>query len=161
MEFGMENKQLVIDYVEYRSLQEMPEADRRLMELAMEATGSAYVPYSHFRVGAAVRLADGTVVQGSNQENIAYPSGLCAERTALFGSSVRCPDQAVEALAVVGYHEGSFTETSPCGACRQVMSEYEMRYNNEITIFCYLLGGRIRKVCGVKSLLPFAFDADL
>lgn len=157
----MENKQLVIDYVEYGSLQEVPEAGRRLMEAAMEATKSAYAPYSLFRVGAAVRLADGTVVQGSNQENIAYPSGLCAERTALFSSSVGHPNQAVEALAVVGFHEGSFVEASPCGACRQVMSEYEMRYNNEITFFCYLEGGRIRKVSGVKSLLPFVFNASL
>lgn len=157
----MENKQLVIDYAEYGSLQEMPEADRLLMEAAMEATKSAYAPYSHFHVGAAVRLVDGTIMQGSNQENIAYPSGLCAERTALFSSSAKYPDLAVEALAVVGFHEGAFTEASPCGACRQVMSEYELRYGNEITLFCYLEGGRIRRISGVKSLLPFTFDADL
>ncbi len=157
----MENKQLVIAYSEYDSLQELPEADRRLMQAAMEATQTAYVPYSHFHVGAALRLADGTVVRGSNQENIAYPSGLCAERTALFSASAQYPDQAVEALAVVGFHEGAFTEASPCGACRQVMSEYELRYGNELTVFCYLEGGRIRRISGVKSLLPFAFDADL
>ena len=157
----MENKQLMISYTEYDSLQELPEADRRLMEAAMEATESAYAPYSHFHVGAAVRLADGTIVRGSNQENIAYPSGLCAERTALFGASAQYPQLAVEALAVVGFHEGAFTEASPCGACRQVMSEYEQRYGNEITLFCYLSGGRIRKICGVKSLLPFTFEAKL
>ena len=142
----MENKQLMIAYTEYDSLQELPEADRRLMEAAMEATESAYAPYSHFHVGAAVRLADGTIVRGSNQENIA---------------SAQYPQLAVEALAVVGFHEGAFTEASPCGACRQVMSEYELRYGNEITLFCYLSGGRIRKICGVKRLLPFTFEAKL
>ncbi len=157
----MENKQLVIAYSEYDSLQELPEADRQLMEAAMKATQTAYVPYSHFHVGAALRLSDGTVVRGSNQENIAYPSGLCAERTALFSASAQYPNQAVEALAVVGFHEGAFTEASPCGACRQVMSEYELRYGNELTLFCYLEGGRIRRISGVKSLLPFAFNADL
>jgi cytidine deaminase len=157
----MENKELVIVYTEYDSLQEMPQADRQLMEAAMEATKTAYAPYSHFHVGAAVRLADGTILRGSNQENIAYPSGLCAERTALFSSSAQYPNLAVEALAVVGFHEGAFTEASPCGACRQVMSEYELRFGNEITLFCYLAGGRIRRITGVKSLLPFAFDANL
>jgi cytidine deaminase len=79
----------------------------------------------------------------------------------LFSSSAQYPNLAVEALAVVGFHEGAFTEASPCGACRQVMSEYELRYGNEITLFCYLAGGRIRRITGVKSLLPFAFDANL
>lgn len=157
----MEKKQLVLEYCEYDSMQEMPEADRQLMEQAMSAADTAYTPYSNFHVGAAVRLSDGTVVTGSNQENIAYPSGLCAERTALFSASTQYPQQAVEALAVVGHFQGEYTEASPCGACRQVMSEYELRYGNRLTIFCYLGGGRIRRVEGVKCLLPFAFEADL
>ncbi|MBQ0160604.1 MAG: cytidine deaminase [Bacteroidales bacterium] len=157
----MEKKQLVLDYCEYDSLQEMDAADRLLMERAMQATATAYTPYSNFHVGAALRLADGTVVTGSNQENIAYPSGLCAERTALFSASAQYPDQAVEALAVVGHFQGEYTEASPCGACRQAMSEYELRYGNKLTIFCYLAGGRIRRIEGVKSLLPFAFEAEL
>jgi cytidine deaminase len=157
----MVNKCLTIAYAEYDSVAELPEEDRRLMEAAMEATESAYAPYSQFHVGAAVRLADGTIVRGSNQENIAYPSGLCAERTALFSASAKYPQLAVEALAVVGFHEGQFTEASPCGACRQVMAEYELRYGNEISVLCYLSGGRIRRISGVKSLLPFAFEAEL
>ena len=142
-------------------MEELPEADRRLMEAAMRAADTAYAPYSKFHVGAAVRLADGTLVCGSNQENVAYPSGLCAERTALFGASAQHPDQAVEALAVVGHFEGQYVEASPCGACRQVMSEYELRYGNEMLVFCYLGGGRIRRISGVKSLLPFGFEAEL
>ena len=157
----MKEKRLVIDYVEYDSMAEMPERERELMECAMESAHKAYAPYSKFHVGAAVLLADGTMVQGSNQENIAYPSGLCAERTALFSASAQYPGQAVVALAVVGHFEGEYTEASPCGACRQVMAEYEMRYGNKLTIFCYLKGGRIRRIEGVESLLPFGFNADL
>ena len=157
----MENKRLVIDYAEYASLEELPAEARKLMECAMESAHRAYAPYSNFHVGAAVLLADGTMVQGSNQENIAYPSGLCAERTALFSASAQYPDKAVEALAVVGHFEGEFTEASPCGACRQVMAEYESRYGRKLTVFCYLKGGRIRRIMGVESLLPFGFDAEL
>ena len=157
----MEKKQLIIDFSEYNSMEEMPADERELMQHAMQATKTAYAPYSHFHVGAAVRLADGSVVTGSNQENIAYPSGLCAERVALFSASAQKPDQAVEMLAVVGHFEGEFCEASPCGACRQVMAEYESRYANTITILCYLAKGRIRRITGVKSLLPFGFDAEL
>lgn len=157
----MEKKRLVIEYCEYDSLQEMEAGDRALMEAAMQATETAYAPYSQFYVGAAVRLADGTVVKGSNQENIAYPSGLCAERTAMFSASAQYPDKAMAALAVVGFHEGAFVEASPCGACRQVMAEYELRQGVELTVFCYLQGGRIREIKGVKSLLPFGFEAEL
>lgn len=157
----MENKKLVIDYREYDSLAELGADDRELMEAAMKATETAYAPYSQFHVGAAVRLEDGTVVTGSNQENIAYPSGLCAERTALFSASAQHGEKAVVALAVVGHHEGTFVEASPCGACRQVMAESELRYGNEMKVFCYLEGGRIREIKGSKSLLPFSFEAEL
>ncbi|MCQ2274574.1 MAG: cytidine deaminase [Bacteroidales bacterium] len=157
----MENKKLLIDYCEYDSLAEMEPRHSQLMEAAMQATTTAYAPYSHFHVGAAVMLADGSIVTGSNQENVAYPSGLCAERTALFSASAQKPAQAVEAIAIVGHFQGQYTEASPCGACRQVMAEYETRYGNEITVFCYLNGGRIRKIKGVKSLLPFGFEAEL
>ena len=139
----------------------MPNDARQLMECAMESSHKAYAPYSKFHVGAAVLLSDGTVVQGSNQENIAYPSGLCAERTALFSASAQYPEQAVVALAVVGHFEGEYTEASPCGACRQVMAEYELRYSNKLTIYCYLKGSRIRRIEGVESLLPFSFETDL
>ena len=157
----MEKKTLTIDYCEYGSLAELPEDSRELMESAMRAAADAYAPYSHFHVGAAVRLADGSVVTGSNQENIAYPSGLCAERVALFSASAKRPDQAVTALSVVGWNNGEYCEASPCGACRQVMAEYESRYGNTLTILCYLAGGQIRRISGVKSLLPFGFEAEL
>lgn len=158
----MEQKHLTLHYCEYASLEELPEAAQQLMRKAQDATLTAYSPYSHFSVGAAVLLADGTIVTGSNQENIAYPSGLCAERTALFSASAHHPDLAVVALAVVGRDaEGRLVEASPCGACRQAMAEYELRYGSKLQVYCYLQGGKIRQVTGIESLLPFGFDADL
>lgn len=158
----MEKKRLVIDYAEYASLAEMPEAERAVMEQAIEATERAYAPYSHFHVGAAVRLSDGTIVQGCNQENIAYPSGLCAERTALFSAGAQHPGMAVEMLAVVGRDpEGRLVEASPCGACRQVMAEWEVRYGRKMVVLCYLGKGQIRRIEGVDKLLPFGFEAEL
>ena len=158
----MKQKRLVLDYCEYASLAEMPEAERAVMEQAIEATGRAYAPYSHFHVGAAVRLSDGTIVLGCNQENIAYPSGLCAERTALFSAGAQHPGKAVEMLAVVGRDsEGHLVEASPCGACRQVMAEWELRYGQKMVVLCYLGEGQIRRIEGVDKLLPFGFDAEL
>lgn len=157
----MEKKTLRIDCLEYGGLDELDAAARHLMEMAMAAARDAYAPYSHFHVGAAVRLADGTVVTGSNQENVAYPSGLCAERVALFSASAQHPDQPVTALAVVGFQNGHYCEASPCGACRQVMAEYEQHYGQKVTVYCYLNEGRIRQITGVESLLPFGFKARL
>ncbi len=158
----MQNKQIIIDYWEYDSLEETPQEGRMLMEKAIAATDTAYSPYSHFKVGAAVLLADGTVVTGSNQENIAYPSGMCAERTALFSASANYPASKVKAIAVVGKDAtGNLVEASPCGACRQVMEEYEESANQKMDVYLYLKEGRIRCIKGVKSLLPFSFKAEL
>ena len=106
---------------------ELSDADRQLIDSAREATQRSYAPYSHFSVGAAARLADGTVVTGTNQENAAYPSGLCAERTTLFYANSQYPDQAVETLAIAARNERDFLDDPipPCGACRQVMLETE------------------------------------
>lgn len=146
-----------IHYQEYK-LAELNAADRQLMESAIEAADTAYAPYSNFHVGAALRLADGTIVKGSNQENIAYPSGLCAERTALFSASAQHPGVAVEALAIVGRNpEGMLTAASPCGACRQVMAEQEGRQENKLRVLCYYSNDKILVFEGVESLLPFIF----
>ena len=114
------------------SYEELDEADRQLIDTAREATRRSYSPYSRFAVGAALRLIDGTIVSGSNQENAASPSGLCAERTTLFYANSRYPDQAVDTLAIAARNErGEFLSDpiSPCGACRQVMVETEKRYS--------------------------------
>ncbi len=144
------------------SYEELNEADRHLIDTAREATRRSYSPYSRFAVGAALRLIDGTIVSGSNQENAASPSGLCAERTTLFYANSRYPDQAVDTLAIAARNErGEFLSEpiSPCGACRQVMVETEKRYNRPMRILLYGTGG-IYEIRGVGGLLPLSFDAS-
>ena len=118
---------------------ELTDEERALIEVAKEQTKHSYCPYSHFHVGAAAKLADGTVIPGCNQENAAYPSGLCAERSALFAAGAQHPDQAVEELAIACFTDGHFTKEpgSPCGACRQVMIETEHRYDGKMKVLLY------------------------
>lgn len=153
-------KSLIINYQEFDSPDLVPENDRELLKRAAGATESAYAPYSGFRVGAALRLKDGTVVWGSNQENAAYPSGLCAERTAVFAASAQRPEMRdYEALAIVGRNnKGELCEASPCGACRQVLSEYEHLQGHPLRIIMQLAAGRVRIVSSVADLMPFAFE---
>lgn len=141
---------------------ELDNADRELIDNAREATQRSYAPYSHFSVGAAARLADGTIVCGSNQENAAYPSGLCAERTTLFYANSRHPEQPVITLAITARNErGDFLDEPipPCGACRQVMLETEVRYKHPMRILLYGRKG-IYEVRSVGDLLPLSFDAS-
>lgn len=149
-----------INYREYATVDALAPADRELVRLAVSAAATAYAPYSKFHVGAALRLADGRVVTGSNQENAAYPSGLCAERTALFAASAHYPDQRdYEALAIVGCnHEGHLCEAAPCGACRQVMMEYESQQSHPMRVLCYTADGGVREFQRVADLLPFGFE---
>ena len=153
-------KSLTISYREYADCNSLAPDDRRLLDLAIAATDSAYAPYSHFRVGAALRLADGTTVCGSNQENAAYPSGLCAERTAIFAASAQRPDMRdYHTLAIVGRNpQGALCQASPCGACRQVLLEYEQLQHHPLRVLCYLDGGRVRELHSVADLMPFAFE---
>lgn len=126
----------VIKVYEY---DELNDTDRALLDDAIEATRRSYAPYSHFSVGAAALLANGVVVTGTNQENAAYPSGLCAERTTLFYANSQYPDQAVVTLAIAARTEKDFIDTPipPCGACRQVILETEKRYKQPIRILLY------------------------
>ena len=133
-------------------------ADRHLLDAAIQATVTAYAPYSHFHVGAAVRLDDGTIVTGSNQENVAYPSGLCAERTALFAASAGHAGHAIDSIAIVGRNpEGQLTAASPCGACRQVMAEQQSRQQNPMRVVCYFSDLKILIFDSIECLLPFVF----
>ena len=154
------NKTLVINYQEYAGVDALPDADRALVEAAAKAAEGAYAPYSQFHVGAALRLADGTVVCGNNQENAAYPSGLCAERTALFAASAGRPEaRDYEALAIIGVNaRGERCEASPCGACRQVMAEYEQRQGHPMRVVCYVGKECTRVFPSVAALLPFGFQ---
>lgn len=140
---------------------ELTKTDQALMTVAMEATGRSYAPYSKFSVGAAALLANGTVVTGTNQENAAYPSGLCAERTTLFYANSQYPDQPVTTLAIAARTEKDFIDLPipPCGACRQVILETEKRYQRPIRILLY--GKKaIYEVKSIGVLLPLSFDAS-
>ena len=140
---------------------ELKESDKQLIDAAKESTKNSYVPYSQFAVGAAAQLANGTIIQGSNQENAAYPSGICAERTTLFYANSKYPDQAVETLAVAAYTKGDFLDIpiSPCGACRQVILEVEKRYNQPVRILLYGTN-EIYEIKSIKDILPLSFDED-
>ncbi|MBR1996104.1 MAG: cytidine deaminase [Paludibacteraceae bacterium] len=120
-------------------LEELSPILRKLVETAKAKTQDAYCPYSHYHVGAAALLSDGQVITGSNQENAAYPSGLCAERTTLFAANANNPHTPVEALAIACYTNGHFTKdaASPCGACRQVMLETEHRFGKDMKVILY------------------------
>jgi cytidine deaminase len=142
--------------------EELSERDRQLINLAKQTTQQSYAPYSQFHVGVATLLDDGTIVTGANQENVAYPSGLCAERTALFYAGSTHPDKAVVALAIAAYTKGEFTSTpiAPCGACRQVMLEVEQRHRCPIRILLYGTEGIYLIEGGVSELLPLTFNAS-
>ena len=156
----MKDLKLLIDIRIY-DYRELDNADRELIDTAREATKRSYAPYSHFSVGAAARLANGIVVTGTNQENAAYPSGLCAERTTLFYANSQYPDQAVETLAIAAHNGRDFLDSPipPCGACRQVMLETEKRFKRPMRILLYGKEG-IYELKNVGDLLPLSFDAS-
>ncbi|MBQ2173056.1 MAG: cytidine deaminase [Bacteroidales bacterium] len=156
----MAEKRINVTYQEYSSVEEMTPEDQALVAAALEAQKGSYSPYSDFQVGAALQLANGVIVKGANQENIAYPSGLCAERVAMFWAGANYPDVPMETLAIAGSDHGVLCESpaSPCGSCRQVMAEYQKKYNHPLKII--LVGSkRIRKFSCVEDLLPFIFDS--
>ena len=157
----MKNLNIQIDIKIY-TCEELNATDRELIDAACEATKRSYAPYSHFSVGAAAQLANGTIVTGTNQENAAYPSGLCAERTTLFYANSQYPDQAVTTLAIAARNEqGEFLEDPipPCGACRQVMLETETRFKHPMRILLFGKKG-IYELRNVGALLPLSFDAS-
>ena len=154
----MQNKKLEINYLEYNGLDELEPKDRELCEAAEKALTGSYAPYSKFNVGAAVRLADGSIVTGANQENAAYPSGLCAERTAMFSAHANHPDTPMTAIAITAAQNGKLNDdiTAPCGACRQVMAEYQKISGQKWTILLYGKK-KIIKLSQVDDIMPFIF----
>ncbi|MBP5327208.1 MAG: cytidine deaminase [Bacteroidales bacterium] len=152
------DKTQTIHYQEY-SIDLLSASDRSLVNEAIAATENAYAPYSNFHVGAAIRMINGTIVHGSNQENIAYPSGLCAERTALFSASTQYPGMAMEAIAIVARNEkGTLSPALPCGACRQVMIEQQKRQGKNLRVICFISDAKILVFESVECLLPFVFE---
>lgn len=157
-------KQIKIEIdIELCQPEELTDQERMLVERARQATRNSYAKYSRFYVGAAALLADGQVFIGANQENAAYPSGLCAERTALFAAQANCPEQPVTLLAIAARTDAGPLEQpiTPCGSCRQVILEIEDRYGQPIEI---LLDGRVGvyRIKSIRDLLPLQFvEANL
>lgn len=157
----MKKRLLEISYHSCK-FEELTPEEKQLVEEARQATYRSYSPYSRFSVGASVLLANGVILSGSNQENAAYPSGLCAERTVLFYANSQYPNQPITMMAIAARSEKGFTEIpiTPCGACRQVLAETEKRFEYPIRILLY---GETETIIidGVKNLLPFLFDEDI
>tara|TARA_B100000768_G_scaffold179505_1_gene197346 strand:- start:3435 stop:3908 length:474 start_codon:yes stop_codon:yes gene_type:complete len=152
-------KQLKREFiVEAWDAKELSEEDQELLERAHEAALNAYAPYSDFRVGAAVRLESGEIVIGSNQENMAYPSGMCAERTAFFAAGSQYPKQRIESAAVVTDREMEVHDFSPCGGCRQVMLESEIRNSAPIRFLMQPGTGEVIVSSNVSQFLPLTFQ---
>ena len=144
----------------FESLSELTIDIRALMQEAKNAINSAYAPYSHFQVGAAILLANGKVVIGNNQENAAYPSGMCAERVAVWSAASRYPDVVIKkiAIAVKSKNQEIDQPVAPCGACRQSLLEYEVKQKEPIEVFFMGEIGKVIKANSLKDLLPFSFD---
>lgn len=155
----MNNHEIKISFEEHDSLAELDQPDRALCLEATKALENSHSPYSNFRVGAALRLQSGKVIYGSNQENVAYPSGLCAERVALFHWGANHPDDPIESIAITAF-TNDFTITrpvTPCGSCLQVLAEYEKKQDQKLRIILFCQDGPVWIVQGSESFLPFLF----
>ena len=153
-------KTVTVTYHEFEHFNELPKQEIEMIQLAYKIAEDAYAPYSKFHVGAVALLEDGTLVKGSNQENIAYPSGLCAERVAIFHASAKYPNIPIKKIAVsVASKTQIINEpVSPCGGCRQVISEYEMKYDSPISIIMSGETGQIYVSDSIENLLPIMFN---
>ena len=157
----MKNIKIEINLEEFDAVSELPVSIQKLMNKAHEAREKAYAPYSHFKVGAALQLKSGEIVTGNNQENAAYPSGLCAERVAIFHAGSQNPDATFVSMAITAKSLNHVLSSpiAPCGACRQVLAEYEVKQDPSIEIYFMGETGKIIKANSVKDLLPLIFDA--
>ena len=157
----METKKITTEFFEYKSSDELPADEKQLIELARKASKYAYAPYSNFYVGAAVLLENGKIITANNQENAAYPSGMCAERVAVFSAVAQNPGIAVKAVAVsVSSAIADINNAvSPCGSCRQVLAEYEVYYNKDIKVIMAGTTGPVITSVSIKNLLPLLFSS--
>lgn len=159
----MKKIQFSASFEQYADKDDLEISDKKMMDLAIEARDRSYSPYSQFSVGAAVLLENGEIITGNNQENAAYPSGMCAERVAIWTASALYPDVKVIKLVLSGKSKLRMVQTpvSPCGGCRQVLSEYESKQKSDIEIYFTGETGKVIKTSSVKDLLPFSFDGSL
>jgi cytidine deaminase len=156
-------KQVVFEYEEFEHKNQLSIIHQELIEKARQAIEDAYAPYSKFYVGASVLLENGQIITGNNQENVAFPSGLCAERVALFFASSQFPDVPIRALAIAAKSDtlNIHQIITPCGACRQVMVEYELKQQKPFEILLVSGSGRVCLINNAQSLLPLLFNASL
>ncbi len=155
----MTNHEIKITFKEYNTLQELPQPEHALCLEAVKGMANSHSPYSKFRVGAALRLQSGKIIYGCNQENVAYPSGLCAERVALFHWGANHPDDPIEAMAVTA-HTDEFEILKPivsCGSCLQVLAECEKMQGKPVEVILFCNSGPVWVMAGVESFLPFLF----
>ncbi|MDG1661696.1 MAG: cytidine deaminase [Winogradskyella sp.] len=147
----------------YDSISNLPEDVQQLMNSAIEARKHAYSPYSKFDVGAAVLLDNGKVISGSNQENASYPSGLCAERTAIYYAGATYPKAKMLKMALTASSQNQQTlkPIPPCGACRQAIAEYEIKQDNPIEIYFMGVKGKVVKSKSLANLLPLVFESSV
>ncbi len=144
----------------YEDLSELPDNIQQLMQSAIETRENAYAPYSKFKVGAAILLDNNEVIVGSNQENASYPSGLCAERTAIYYAGAKYPKAKILKMAITASSQNQVTDSPipPCGACRQSISEYEIKQDQPIEIYFMGVTGKVVKSHSLANLLPLGFD---
>ena len=156
----MTDREIRISYQEYNSIDELNPEDRELAAEAIKAMQGAYAPYSHFHVGAAVRMSNGQIVRGANQENAAFPSGLCAERTAMFAAGARYPDKDMVSIALAGGVMGRLAKepATPCGACRQVMAQSQAKSGKPMSVIM-VSADKIWKFAKVDDILPLIFNS--
>ena len=158
----MKKEKLELSFIRAKLLELIPE-EQTLIKNAKDSLNSGYAPYSGFLVGASILLENGEIINGSNQENVAYPSGLCAERVALFYAGSKFPKIAIKTIAVSALSKSfNINDTvSPCGACRQVMAEYQQKQNSEIRILLHSTNDDVLIANSVQDLLPFMFTSPL
>ncbi|MBO4574050.1 MAG: cytidine deaminase [Bacteroidales bacterium] len=158
----MKKHKITLSFLEFKSVDELNDDDRQLLLKAKEAAKNAYAPYSKFKVGAALRLANGMIVIGNNQENAVYPVGLCAERVALFSAQANYPDQPIVALAIsaIGSDGKIMQPVPPCGSCRQAMIEAESRHKQPLRVIMQGEEGPIIISEKMENLMPLIFAED-
>lgn len=155
-------KEIKIQFDVIPSYDQLGDIEKTLFDKAQAIREKAYAPYSNFFVGCALLLENGEIITGSNQENAAYPSGLCAERTTIFWTSANYPDAKIKKIFVIGGPKDGLSSTPipPCGGCRQSILEYEAKQKDIIEIYFAAPNGEIIKTKSVRDLLPFSFDGS-
>lgn len=158
----MKKINLVTSATVFNDITELPSDVQELMNKAVEARKKAYAPYSKFHVGVAILLANNQVILGNNQESAAYPSGMCAERVAIWNASSEFPGVVVKKLIITASSQNTKVDTpiGPCGACRQTLSEYEINQKEPIEVYFMGEVGEVVKTSSLLSLLPFSFDSS-